>query len=291
MEQTRRRHAHDFIAGAVAGSTCKMFEFPFDTVKVLQQTQLSSSKGISAWNCLRGVIKTNGVKGLYSGLATPLLSCTFETALLFYVYEKSKSFLSPPQIGSTSLSTAAISGAIAGACTPALVTPVEFVKCNLQVQAGSKNPKFAGPLDCVVKTLKAHGVRGIYKGFFATVLRESPGSSLWFVSYELSNKIMLKPGQSKEDLPLWKLTASGSISGVLYWLAFFPADVIKSQLQTESAGREKFWSVFSKIRKTDGLPGLYRGLSVTLIRAVPSNGFLFLAYEVCKRLLNEVSPS
>jgi uncharacterized membrane protein HdeD (DUF308 family) len=35
--------------------------------------------------------------------------------------------------------------------------------------------------------------------------------------------MLLKPGQTKSDLPLWKLMISGALSGIAYWAAFFPA--------------------------------------------------------------------
>jgi Mitochondrial carrier protein len=76
-----------------------------------------------------------------------------------------------------------MAGMVAGACTPAIVTPVEFVKCNLQVQGqdNTKNRKYTGPLDCIIKTVRENGIRGMYKGYVATVMRESPGSGLWYL--------------------------------------------------------------------------------------------------------------
>jgi len=288
MATSIQNHSHDFIAGSIAGCTCKLLEFPFDTIKVLQQTSVNGTPNIGIYRCLKNVMQNNGVRGLYNGLFTPLLSCTFETAVLFYVFEKSKNLLANSS-SSPSTGTILTAGALAGICTSILVTPVEFIKCNLQVQSHSAvQKKFTGPLDCTIQTIKEKGLRGMYKGYFATMLREGPGSSLWFLSYEWSSKVMLKEGQTKDDLPLWKLMCSGAFSGIAYWAAFFPADVIKSKLQTSMTSNQSFWHLFLKIKRTEGLRGLYRGFMITAIKAIPANAILFMSYEACKRVLQSV---
>lgn len=108
-EAQTKQHYNDFLAGSVAGMASKLFEFPFDTIKVLQQTkQIQSTKSARAGEILVNVVKTNGIRGLYNGLATPLISCTFETAVLFYVYQKSKSFLTSSLPFSNSIWTIAV---------------------------------------------------------------------------------------------------------------------------------------------------------------------------------------
>eukprot|EP00026_Physarum_polycephalum_P014612 Phypoly_transcript_15149.p1 GENE.Phypoly_transcript_15149~~Phypoly_transcript_15149.p1 ORF type:complete len:225 (+),score=17.20 Phypoly_transcript_15149:83-757(+) len=219
MVDAKRSHYIDFISGAVAGCACKLFEYPLDTIKVLQQTTF---QGVNALTCFSTTVKTSGVRGLYNGLLTPLLSCTLETALLFYAYEKSKSLLEPLNL--TPFWINAGSGLCAGVCTPLIATPVEFIKCNLQVQGQATTHQiYSGPLDCIIRTCTEKGIRGMYKGYFATMLRESPGSSLWFVVYEATTKRLVPPGQAKNDLPMWKLMIAGSMSGIAYWTAFFPA--------------------------------------------------------------------
>lgn len=278
-DDSRNHHIH-FIAGSVAGATCKLFEYPMDTIKVLQQTKY---KGTSAISCLSATVRSSGVRGLYNGLLTPLLSCTLETALLFYAYEKSKSLLTSLSI--SPLWTTVISGMAAGACTTMITTPVEFIKCNLQVQS-SQHPVYTGPVDCMVKTWREKGPSGMYRGFFATVMRESPGSSVWFVVYEAVTKFLTPPGQTKKDLPFWKLMVAGSASGIAFWTAFFPADVIKTQVQTSNDVKQTFWHTFAHIWRTRGVRGLYMGYWITVLRAVPANALLFVAYEATKRLIN-----
>eukprot|EP00026_Physarum_polycephalum_P011816 Phypoly_transcript_12060.p1 GENE.Phypoly_transcript_12060~~Phypoly_transcript_12060.p1 ORF type:complete len:130 (+),score=10.68 Phypoly_transcript_12060:775-1164(+) len=127
----------------------------------------------------------------------------------------------------------------------------------------------------------------MYKGYFATMLRESPGSSLWFVVYEATTKRLVPPGQAKNDLPMWKLMIAGSMSGIAYWTAFFPADVIKTQAQTNNGPNQSFFRAFVDIVQRQGVQGLYHGYWVTVLRAIPSNALLFVSYELTKQFLSK----
>ena len=61
----------DLLAGMLSGFVCKVFEFPFDTIKVLQQTQGDKYKG--AIDCTMQTIRAKGYLSLYQRLASPLI--------------------------------------------------------------------------------------------------------------------------------------------------------------------------------------------------------------------------
>ena len=86
---------------------------------------------------------------------------------------------------------------------------------------------------------------------------------------------------------------SGGCAGIMYWSAFYPADVVKSRLQTAAANAAEgapssFPTMFKHIFRTEGIRGLYRGLGLTAARAFPSHAFLFYAYEVVFQKLDEL---
>ena len=67
-----------------------------------------------------------------------------------------------------------------------------------------------------------------------------------------------------------------------YWSAFYPADTVKTEMQTRQTGSapaKSFFSTFRDIYRASGLRGLYRGLTPTLMRAMPANAAVFLVYE------------
>lgn len=59
--------------------------------------------------------------------------------------------------------------------------------------------------------------------------------------------------------------------------------VIKSRMQVSQQGDEKYTSIldgFKKIIASEGIAGLYKGISSKIVQSVLSAAFLFLAKEV-----------
>lgn len=52
------------------------------------------------------------------------------------------------------------------------MAPGERIKCLLQIQQGGNAPqKYNGMVDCAKQLYKEGGIRNVYKGSFATLLR------------------------------------------------------------------------------------------------------------------------
>ena len=132
----------DFLAGTGGGFVGKLFDYPFDTVKVLLQTQdvvgYKGPKYTGAFHCLKHTVETGGVKSLYKGISSPLLGSMAENAVLFLSYGVFKGWLGGQEAAARgedlSLFRLSLAGAGAGAIVPCVLTPVELVKCRLQVQ-------------------------------------------------------------------------------------------------------------------------------------------------------------
>lgn len=62
-------------------------------------------------------------------------------------------------------------GAFSGIFTTVIMAPGERIKCLLQIQSGEGNQKYKGPVDCIKKLYAEGGLRSIFKGSCATLLR------------------------------------------------------------------------------------------------------------------------
>merc|ERR1719447_1443055 len=93
-----------------------------------------------------------------------------------------------------------------------------------------------GPADCVAQIIKAEGVQGLWRGNLGCLSREIPGNLAWFGAYELVLRgIQMSRGyERKADVPVAWSALAGSCAGVCYWAVPFPADTVKSKLQTDS---------------------------------------------------------
>jgi ornithine carrier protein len=133
------------------------------------------------------------------------------------------------------------------------------------------------------------GLSGFWRGQMGTLIRETGGSAAWFGSYEGCKIILRKqPGITSDDqLPIWQKMLAGAVAGVNYNFIFYPADTIKSRMQTEDVsikgqGQPNFLAVAKTTWKHGGIRGLYRGCGITVARAVPSSAFIFTIYEALK---------
>jgi ornithine carrier protein len=79
-----------------------------------------------------------------------------------------------------------------------------------------------------------------------------------------------------------ELMASGAAAGVTYNCVLFPADCIKSTIQTEDelrpGRRRTFLQVGKDIYGAKGIRGLYSGCGLTALRAAPSSALIFYMY-------------
>ena len=271
---------NDFIAGTVAGFSGKIMDHPLDTVKVLLQTQ---NRYRGTWHCITHTMKTKGFMGFYAGLSTPLVGSMMENAVLFAAYSRFQQqirILKNSHDDDLSLGELAMAGAGAGLVISFILTPVELIKCRLQVQQGTAG----GPLQVLWDTLKTDGSRGLYRGHMSTIVREVPGNFCWYGTYESVCQACIPEGGTRKDLPTHVHLLGGATAGVAYWSFVFPADTIKSIIQTTTPSTS-FRQTFLSITNTHGLLGLYNGWGITVARAAPSHALVFATYEFVRKLL------
>ncbi|QDS72927.1 hypothetical protein FKW77_008084 [Venturia effusa] len=279
----------DVAFGSTAGIVGKFIEYPFDTVKVRLQ---SSSQYSGPVDCFRQGWRQDGFSGLYRGISAPLVGAAVETSSLFFSYRLAQeafqsAFL--PMNEPLSMSALLLCGSISGAFTSLLLTPIELVKCKLQVPLVSSAVK-AGPLSVISSIYRHQGLKGFWHGQMGTLIRETGGSAAWFGSYEGMSILFRKLDKMapKEALPMYQQMVAGAVAGMSYNFIFFPADTIKSRMQTEdvreiAGGGRTFMAVGNTVWQQQGLKGLYRGCGITVARSAPSSAFIFTVYEALRR--------
>ncbi|KAF7350451.1 hypothetical protein MVEN_01350600 [Mycena venus] len=348
-----RDTAKEIVIGSFAGIVSEVIEYPADLAKVRLQAQLLTpptderQRFKGPVDCLKKTWKHEGFRGLYRGLPAPVAGSMVETAALFLSYSYFQNLIrtyasnSSPQLTIPQLG---LSAAGAGFVTSFILTPIELVKCKMQVQLmntstsarvppihavpkavatlvrteptmgaspifdhilksseGGRRPP--GLIAIVRSTVAAHGVRGLWLGHTGTILRETGGTASWFAVKEWVASALLdrRLGPSRAAVPNanllpWESAVAGAVSGAACVLALYPADTVKSAMQTEeellshrsrpgaTAGEPKlrpasFYRTFTKMYATHGVRGLYAGCGMTVLRAVPSSGIVFVVYD------------
>lgn len=287
-----------FIAGGFGGMCTVATGHPLDTIKVRLQTMPRVKPGETplyrgTYDCAKQTFLKEGFRGFYKGMAAPLAGVTPMFAVCFYGFNLGKGIFAH-DINHIKKSELFAAGLMSGVFTTAIMVPGERVKCLLQIQAHSANPnQYKGPVDVFRKLYRQGGIRSIYKGTAATLLRDVPASGCYFLSYEWIKELLTPTSASKSDLGVPQILFAGGIAGIFNWLVAIPPDVLKSRLQTAPEGKypNGIRSVFRELMAEEGIFALYRGVTPVMLRAFPANAACFLGYEIAMKFMNYLAPN
>ncbi|KAJ7702299.1 mitochondrial carrier [Mycena rosella] len=318
------RAAKDIGYGIVAGIASKIFEHPFDLTKVRLQSQVldAEARFTGPIDCLNKTWRNEGIRGLYRGLPAPIVGAMAENASLFLSYRELQDLIKrvnhQPIEDASSMPQIALAAAGAGAITSFLLTPIELVKCKMQVQmlvspalSSSASPQpLPGPLAVLMSVIRNTGIRGLWLGHTGTFIRETGGTAAWFSTKEFVASLLVArrhatdedggalTSPSAKELRPWESAVSGACAGAAFNLALFPADTVKSAMQTEQELRptaavgakappkSSFFATFKAMYRAQGIKGLYAGCGITVARSIPSSAIIFLIYDELSKRFN-----
>jgi hypothetical protein len=300
---------HDFVAGGVAGSASVIVGHPFDTIKVRMQT---AAAGSTSQGLLGMVREFGGLSSLFRGLEAPLSAAAVVNAVVFGSYGFSSRLYDECMVTASEEDDSVTMthdpwqksmtcGSFSGLVQAVITCPMEHIKCRLQVKhgKGSSDYQYKGPLQAVRKIAREHGYRKLYQGWWTTCCREVPAFGLYFASYDhlkdrahtyFEQQFRQSNGgdTTQPFIPTHAQTIAasalaGGCAGCLTWLVVYPVDVIKTRIQTsplDASSRDLgAWRVGSSLVAKYGWKYMFRGLSVTMVRAFPVNATIFPVYE------------
>lgn len=216
------------IAGVVSGH-------PFDTIKVRLQSQ-DSHKPLyrGTLHCAQSIVRDEGFRGLFKGMASPIIGVAVVNSLLFGVYggllEYQMQSSPLPEDGSPRQPTLLqifIAGSLSGVVNAFVSSPIELVKIRMQNQGvNALHPtgdapvttpstinaasKPMGPLQCTRHIWRTEGLRGVYRGLPVTLIRETPSYGMYFMSYELLCRTLAPEGTDPKELSGVRLMLAGN---------------------------------------------------------------------------------
>ena len=130
-----------------------------------------------------------------------------------------------------------ISGMFAGFVNSFFLSPIELVKCRLQLQTESRERAYyKGSVDCLKKIISEEGVtNGLFKGLVPTITREVPCYAGQFGAYEVSKYLLWRArvaagGDSSRTPTFLEQFVSGGVGGFFCWFFSYPQDIIKTKL-------------------------------------------------------------
>lgn len=290
------KSVYHFALGAVAGAVGATIVYPIDLVKTRMQNQRAVLVGDLLYrhsaDCARKVIAGEGLLGLYRGLAPQLVGVAPEKAIKLTVNDLMRSLFRERNVSTIgrnglTIPQEVISGGMAGASQVIFTNPLEIVKIRLQVQGEAQRltgARFVG----AVEVIRELGLKGLYKGASACLLRDIPFSAIYFTTYSHIKRDLFGECEGKPLSPL-QLLLSGALAGMPAAYFATPADVIKTRLQVVArTGQQTYHGILdaiTKINREEGFRAFFKGGPARVLRSSPQFGFTLLTYELLQRMI------
>ncbi|KAJ8002468.1 hypothetical protein DPEC_G00159230 [Dallia pectoralis] len=284
------------INGGIAGLIGVSCVFPIDLAKTRLQNQQNGSRLYTSMSdCLIKTIRSEGYFGMYRGSAVNLTLVTPEKAIKLAANDFFRQHLSKDGQKLT-LIREMLAGCGAGTCQVIVTTPMEMLKIQLQdagrveaqrrlmpetVATGAVPTKSPTALQITRDLLKEKGIRGLYKGLGATLLRDVPFSIIYFPLFANLNDL----GKKGEDgpAPFYVSFLSGCAAGSTAAVAVNPVDVIKTRIQSlnRAAAEDTYSGVtdcIRKILKNEGPSAFLKGAYCRALVIAPLFGIAQVIY-------------
>ncbi|KAG8450937.1 hypothetical protein GDO86_003279 [Hymenochirus boettgeri] len=304
------------INGGIAGIIGVTCVFPVDLTKTRLQNQRNGQQIYkNIWDCLTKTLRSEGYFGMYRGAAVNLTLVTPEKAIKLAANDFFRHHLSKNG-SSLTLSKEMLAGCGAGTCQVIITTPMEMLKIQLQdagrlatqqktvtgtqcLTHGSKHlntipllsrgynvrpmsvTRNLSATQIAAELLRTEGIKGLYKGLGATLLRDVPFSVIYFPLFANLNKM----GQAtpNERAPFLHSFFAGCIAGSTAAVSVNPCDVLKTRLQSlnKGANEESYNGIVDCARKIwvkEGPSAFLKGSGCRALVIAPLFGIAQVVY-------------
>jgi solute carrier family 25 protein 33/36 len=156
---------------------------------------------------------------------------------------------------------------------------------------------YTGYRDAIGTIFREEGIKGFYKGIFASYWGCSEGA-IQFILYEQFKKRLLRRENARRarlgleetrQLSQVSYFFAAAFSKGLAAIATYPHEVARTRLREQArSGIFKYkgmWGTLAVIAREEGRAGLYSGMGVHLVRVVPNSAIMFLTYELVSHWL------
>ena len=271
--------------------------------KVPAHSALSLHRGAllhvrETFQLLYAIPHTEGWRALFKGLGPTLTGVAPARAINFWAYGNGKRIIRDNlnqgrEAAWVHMCAAANAGIITGTAT----NPIWVIKTRLQLdknraeRTGSlSNRQYKNSLDCIKQTMRAEGVKGLYRGLSASYLGVTESTLQWVLFEQV--KIYLRQREERivasgRERTSWDNTVrwTGNFAGAgaaKFFAAIitYPHEVVRTRLRQapQKDGRMKYTGIvqcFKTIWKEEGMVSLYGGLTPHILRTVPSSAIMF----------------
>ncbi|XP_055692065.1 solute carrier family 25 member 16-like [Lutzomyia longipalpis] len=297
----------NFCAGGLAGMCSKTAVAPLDRIKILFQAHSKHYKHLGVFSGLREIVVKESFFALYKGNGAQMVRIFPYAAIQFTAFEVYKKYLItalPASVMYVKHADKFFAGAGAGLTAVTLTYPLDVVRARLAFQVVGEH-KYSGIVNTASTIFRNEGgIRALYRGFVPTLSGMVPYAGLSFYCFEMFKFVCMKympqftcntsernTGGLVLNVPSKLLC--GGFAGAVAQSFSYPLDVTRRRMQlammnpdTAKFGLGMFKTLTLIYRENGIIKGLYRGMSINYLRAIPMVAVSFSTYELLKQALS-----
>lgn len=274
------------MGGGMAGMLSRMIIAPLDLVKIRIQLANTNTQP-KIWPTVRRIAKTEGIRAFWKGnLPAEILYITFGS-VQFASIRSLNIVLTKLSNGKLNESAQQfVAGGLAGSISTFVTYPFDFLRTR-----GAATLSRGSLMHNVATVYRSSGIRGFYHGATAAVVPIFPNMGLFFASYSVF----------RSNMPSWapQILSAAALAGAFSKAAIYPLDTIRKRVQVHGRSAishqslagygvrysHNFMTCGKEIVVQEGLRGLYKGLTIAILKALPSSFFTIYFYEMSITLL------
>ena len=177
-----------------------------------------------------------------------------------------------------------IAGGITGGIEICITFPTEYVKTQLQLDEKGGQKQYSGIWDCCKKTVKNHGFLGLYRGLSVLLYGSIPKSAVRFGAFEaFKNRMKDEKGNLSAGGRLLCGLGAGVAEAIF---AVTPMETVKVKfINDQRSANPRFKGFFhgvSLIVKEQGIGGVYKGVTATIMKQGSNQAIRFFVMETLK---------
>ncbi|EYE96640.1 calcium-binding mitochondrial carrier protein [Aspergillus ruber CBS 135680] len=309
-----------FVAGGIAGVVSRTATAPLDRLKVylIAQTgvkstavraakegaplQAAGSASKTLVDAMKELWRAGGIRSLFAGNGLNVAKVMPESAIKFGAYESAKRAFARLEGHNDPKKLMPVSQFLSGGCggmvAQCFVYPLDTLKFRMQCETVEGGPK-GNRLIAVTarKVISKNGILGFFRGLPLGLVGMFPYAAIDLTTFEyLKRGLVARKARlnhcHEDDVPLnnFMTGAIGAFSGAFGASVVYPLNVLRTRLQAQGTilhpvTYDSIGDVARKTIQTEGLRGLYKGITPNLLKVVPAVSISYVVYENSKRFL------
>jgi len=270
------------LSGALSGLASCVALQPFDLLKTrLQQEHITASAHKAPSNIYRisaDLVARDGVLGLWRGTSPTILRNVPGIAAYFFglaqlrnamaslnfltqqqQHQQQHPLLVPPPPVTLSPAGDFLAGVLTRTCVGFVLMPITVVKTRFE----SNLYDYGSIREAFESIVRTGGVRGLWRGYVATVMRDGPFAGVFISAYEAAKRVLWAPGQHH---PVLLHALPATFAAVIATLITAPFDLIKTdrQLHTLPSSNSSLSNILHG--KLSNAHILFKGSGLRLLR-------------------------